>query len=116
MDVRDTYLAAWNETDRGARNDLLAASWEPSARYVDPLVEVVGTTALSDVIGAVHSQFPGFVFSAVGELDSHHDVARFQWGLGMPGQEPAVIGFDVVDLTRDGRVRSVIGFVDKMPG
>lgn len=116
MDIRDTYLATWNETDRAARDSMLAAGWDPSASYVDPLADVEGTAAISEVIAAVHGQFPGFVFSPVGDVDSHHDVVRFQWGLGLPGEEPAAVGFDVVTTTPDGRIRSVAGFLDKLPG
>lgn len=116
MDIRDTYLAAWNETDRDARDSLLASSWDSSAEYVDPLAAVEGIDAISEVIGAVHSQYPGFVFSPVGDLDSHHDVARFQWGLGLPGEEPAVVGFDVMTTSPEGDILSVAGFIDKMPG
>ncbi len=116
MDIRDTYLVTWNETDGETRAALLAESWDASARYVDPLADVEGATAISEVIGAVHAQFPGFVFSPVGGVDTHHDVTRFQWGLGLPGEEPAAVGFDVVTTTPEGRIRSVTGFLDKLPG
>ena len=116
MDIRDTYLAAWNETDPEARNELLSSGWEPAARYADPLAEVEGIEAISDLIAAVHDQYPGFVFSPVGDLDAHHAVARFQWGLGLLGEEPAAIGFDVVHQSADGRIQAVAGFIDTMPG
>lgn len=115
MDIRQTYLAAWNETDSAARADLLAAHWEPSASYTDPLATVDGVEAISAVIDAVHQQYPGFVFTPVGDVDSHHDVARFQWGLGLPGDEPAAVGFDVVVTSPEGRIRNVTGFLDKLP-
>ena len=116
MNVRDTYLASWNETDAAAREALLASTWDPSATYVDPLAEVEGVDKVSELIGAVHSQYPGFVFTPVGHVDTHHDISRFQWGLGLPGEEPAVIGFDVVTTSEDGRIRTVAGFIDKFPG
>lgn len=115
MDIRETYLAAWNETDPEARAQLLSSSWDSSATYVDPLAAVEGVEAVSEVIGAVHHQYPGLVFTPVGPVDAHHDIARFQWGLGVPDQEPAAIGFDVVTTAPDGRIRSVAGFIDKMP-
>ena len=46
----------------------------------------------------------------------HHDQARFTWTLGLPGEEPPVIGFDVVELDGDGRIRRVFGFLDRAPG
>lgn len=116
MDIRDTYLAAWNETDPEARERLLASGWDASATYVDPLAAVEGTGAISEVIGAVHRQFPGFVFSPVGEVDTHHDLARFCWGLGLPGEAPAAVGFDVVTTSAEGRILAVAGFIDSMPG
>jgi hypothetical protein len=116
MDIRETYLTAWNETDPDARAGLLSEHWDAGASYTDPLAAVEGTEAISAVIGAVHAQFPGLVFSAVGDVDAHHDVARFQWGLGLPGEEPGAIGFDVITMSPEGRIRTVTGFIDKMPG
>jgi hypothetical protein len=116
MNIRETYLAAWNETDRDARTKKLSSSWDSSATYVDPLAAVEGIQAISDLIGAVQHKYPGLVFTPVGDLDSHHDVARFNWGLGLPGEEPAAVGFDVVTTSPEGRIRSVAGFIDKLPG
>ncbi|MCW2816046.1 MAG: hypothetical protein JWN84_3501 [Nocardioides sp.] len=116
MDVRDTYLAAWNETDREARDALLVAGWSASATYTDPMASARGLDHVSDVIGAVHGQFPGLVFAPIGDVDTHHDVARFRWGLGLPGEEPAAVGADVVTLDADGRIATVVGFLDRVPG
>ena len=67
------------------------------------------------MIAAVHEQFPGFVFTALGEPDAHHQQVRFRWGLGPAGAEPVVEGFDVVVLDGDGRIADVRGFLDKVP-
>lgn len=40
---------------------------------------------------------------------------RFQWGLGPAGEEPVVIGFDVVVLDDDRRIQDVRGFLDQVP-
>ncbi len=116
MDIRDIYLATWNEGDPEARGSMLATHWEASATYVDPLAAVAGVEAISALVDTVHAQYPGFVFTPVGEVDTHHDVARFQWGLGLPGAEPAAVGFDVVSTSPDGHIRAVTGFIDAMPG
>lgn len=115
-DLIANYLACWNETDAEARRTLLDRHWSRSATYVDPLVEVTGHDDLSAAIGAVHEQFPGFVFTPVGDVDAHHDQARFQWGLGPADAEPVVIGFDVVVTDADGRFKHVLGFLDRVPG
>lgn len=115
-DLLDRYLACWNATDPDTRWELLRQQWTDDARYVDPLVDVRGRAALDATIAAVHDQFPGFVFTPAGPVDAHHDVARFTWGLGPEGAEPVVIGFDVVTTDADGRIRSVTGFLDRVPG
>jgi hypothetical protein len=115
-DLIDRYLATWNETDPAARRALIAEHWTVRPSYVDPMVEVIGRDELDATIAAVHVQFPGFVFTQVGSVDAHHDVARFNWGLGPAGAEPVVIGFDVVVLDAQGRISAVAGFLDKVPG
>lgn len=114
-DLATTYLACWNETDSGARHTLLEQHWTPDATYVDPLAEVAGVDQLDATIAAVHGQFPGFVFTPLGEVDAHHRQARFRWGLGPAGGTPLVEGFDVVTTDGDGRISAVVGFLDKIP-
>ena len=58
--------------------------------------------------------FAGLSFRPGGPVDGHHDQARFTWHLGRPGEEPAAIGFDVAELDSDGRIRQVLGFLDKV--
>ena len=114
-DLTDRYLAAWNATDESTRRAAVEDVFTPGITYVDPLADVRGHDELLATIAAVQSQFPGFVFSLLGEPDSHHDVTRFRWGLGPAGQEPLVEGSDVA--TVDGtRISSVTGFLDKVPG
>ncbi|MFZ3572375.1 nuclear transport factor 2 family protein [Streptomyces sp. BH097] len=110
----DAYLATWNA--RGEQlTKLVAEHWASDATYTDPLAEVAGHTALVALIEGVHEQFPGFVFTAVGDVDAHHRQLRFQWGLGPEGAEPPVIGFDVLVLDEAGRIQDVRGFLDKVP-
>ena len=114
-DLLEHYLASWNATDADDRRRLLMQYWTDDASYVDPLVNVAGRDGVDATIAAVHQQFPDFVFSPAGPVDAHHDVARFAWGLGAAGAEPVVIGFDVVTTDANGRIRSVIGFLDRVP-
>ena len=115
-DTVTAYLRTWNTTDATARTELLARHWAPAASYTDPLAEAVGHEAIGATIGAVHEQFPGFVFTPVGEPDTHHRQVRFQWGLGPADAEPVIIGFDVLVTDEQGRIDTVLGFLDKVPG
>lgn len=115
-DLITTYLACWNETDAEVRRGLIDQHWSRTATYVDPMAEAVGREELSATIGAVHQQFPGFVFTPVGDVDAHHQQARFQWGLGPPDDATVVVGFDVVVTDTQGRINNVFGFLDRSPG
>jgi hypothetical protein len=115
-DLIERYLACWNETDVGARRALIDNVFTERAAYTDPLADVQGRDAIDATIGAVQQQFPDLVFTSRSALDLHHRQARFSWGLGPSGAEPIVEGFDVVVLDDDGRIETVLGFLDKVPG
>jgi hypothetical protein len=109
------YLAVWNTTDEADRRKAIDGVFAEDVRYVDPLAAVEGRDALNGLIGAVHQQFPGLVFTAAGPADAHHEQGRFTWHLGSPDGEPLVIGFDVAELDGEGRIRQVLGFLDQVP-
>ena len=111
----ERYLAAWNATDPAARRAAVAEVFAPDARYTDPLVDAEGRDAIEATIAAVQQQFPGFVFRLAGEPDAHHDQVRFTWHLGPEGAEPPITGFDVAVVDADGRIRTVLGFLDRVP-
>lgn len=115
-DVITQYLSCWNETDPAARRKLISEVWAPDAEYIDPLAEAHGQDAIDATIAAVQGQFPGFVFTLAGPADAHHRQARFIWGLGPQDGEPLVVGSDVAVAGEDGRLVSVLGFLDKVPG
>jgi hypothetical protein len=114
-DVIDRYLACWNETDPAARRKLIEETWADDGTYIDPLAEARGHDAIEATIAAAQGQFPGFVFRLASPVDAHHQQARFSWSLGPKGAEPLVTGFDVAVTGDDGRLRAVLGFLDKVP-
>lgn len=110
------YFEAWNATRPEDIEKAVAAAWTEDGGYTDPLVEVRGHEQIAAVIAAAHEQFPGFVFRPLGAVDGHHDTARFGWELvnEQDGSAP-VAGFDVVTLDGEGRIRQVLGFLDRVP-
>jgi len=114
-DIANIYIDTWNASTPEQRDELLRAAWAADATYTDPLAAADGTTEIGATIGAVRERFPGFVFHLIGEPDGHHAHTRFQWGLGPADEEPIIIGFDVVTAHEDGRIRSVVGFLDRVP-
>jgi SnoaL-like protein len=116
QEIVERYLAAWNEKDAAKRRGLVDALWAEDGRYTDPLADAHGRAEIDGLIGAVQQQFPGFVFTLGGPVDAHHDQARFTWHLGPAGAaEPVVVGFDVAVLDGGSQIRSVYGFLDKLP-
>jgi len=115
-EVIERYIACWNQTDPGLRRKLIDEVWAADASYTDPLGEAIGREAIDATIAAVQEQFPGLGFTLLGPVDSHHHQARFTWGLGPDGVEPVVVGFDVAVAGDDGRLTTVLGFLDKVPG
>ena len=113
--LAERYIAAWNETDEAARRQAVAELWTADGRYVDPLVEVEGTDGIAATIGAVQQQFPGFVFRLAGPADGHHEQVRFSWELGPAGEPAPIAGSDVAVTDGNGRLRAVLGFLDRVP-
>ncbi|MER5903343.1 nuclear transport factor 2 family protein [Streptomyces mirabilis] len=110
------YFEAWNATDRDALAKAVAAAWSTDGSYTDPLSEVRGHDGIAAVIAAAYEQFPGFSFRPAGPVDGHHDIARFGWELVNEADGTApVAGFDVITLDGDDRIRSVHGFLDRVP-
>jgi hypothetical protein len=110
-DLVAQYLETWNETDPTARKTAIEQLWATDGVYTDPMATAAGRDQIDATIAAVQGQFPGLAFTLAGPVDAHHDTARFTWSLG----DELVIGFDVLVLDADGRIRNVYGFLDKVP-
>ncbi|MFH8794119.1 nuclear transport factor 2 family protein [Streptomyces sp. NPDC017941] len=110
------YFEAWNTADAAELPKAVAAAWTEDGTYTDPLADVAGHEGLAAVIAGAREQFPGFSFRHTGEVDGHHGIARFTWELvsDTDGSAP-VAGFDVIELADDGRIRTVHGFLDRLP-
>lgn len=109
------YIASWNETDPHRRAELIAAVWREDGRYVDSMTEALGRQQIGAMIARVQQQVPDSAFSLIGEVQPHHDVARFRWQLGPAGGPPLLTGLDVAIFDADGRLRQLIGFWDQQP-
>jgi hypothetical protein len=110
------YFEAWNAEDPAARAKAVAAAWTEDGGYTDPLADVSGHEEIAGLIAAAREQFPGFEFRLAGGVDGHHDTARFSWELvsAADGSAP-VAGSDVITLDGQGRIRTVLGFLDRVP-
>ncbi|MEU5717361.1 nuclear transport factor 2 family protein [Streptomyces sp. NPDC020403] len=117
QDAVQRYFAAWNASTDEERAKAVATAFTEDATYTDPLADVRGHDGLTAAISGARQQFPGFDFVATGTPDAHHHLVRFTWDLvsRADGSAPAA-GFDVITLAGDGRISSVSGFLDRLPG
>ncbi|MFE0101565.1 nuclear transport factor 2 family protein [Streptomyces sp. NPDC059009] len=110
------YFEAWNTQGADDRAKAVAAAWTEDGTYTDPLADVAGHEGIAAVIAGAGEQFPGFEFRQTGTVDGHHDTARFTWELVSVADGSApVAGSDVITLAEDGRIRTVLGFLDRLP-
>ena len=117
LDLVCRYLEAWNESDPDIRRAELETVWADDGSYVDPLAAVTGHDEISALIGMAHQQAPAHVFRLLDGVDAHHNVARFGWELvPTAGGDSIAEGFDGAVTNDDGRIVSVLGFLDKAPG
>ena len=130
--VVEAYVATWNETDPARRRAGLAAAWTETGIYRDPVMASDGPAGIDAMLAGVQAKFPGFVLERTSKVDAHGGslggspggpsgdagarYLRFTWSLGPAGGPSVVEGVDFCTLAPDGRLASVVGFIDKMPG
>ncbi|MFB4420559.1 nuclear transport factor 2 family protein [Streptomyces sp. QL37] len=116
-DAVERYFTAWNAATSEDLAKGVAAAFTEDGTYTDPLGEAKGHEGIAAAIAGAHEQFPGFTFELTGTPDAHHHLVRFTWDLvsTADGFSPAA-GFDVITLAEDGRISSVAGFLDRLPG
>ena len=108
------YIELWNEKTPSRRREMLAADWTADARYVDPLMSGDGLDGVDALIAGVQQRFPDFSFKLIGDANGYGDHVRFSWGLGPDGVDSPIKGTDFAVL-REGRIRSITGFLDQVP-
>lgn len=115
-DLIEGYIASWNEGDPGRRRALIARTFTEGATYLDPMMQGEGQAGIEAMIAAVQERFPGLRFRLAGKVDGHHDRVRFSWELAPPEGAALARGTDFAVLAADGRLQSVTGFLDMVPG
>ena len=113
--IIDAYLATWNETDAARRQAGIARAWAASGHYRDPLMASTGHAEIDAMLAAVQARFPGFVLKRTSKVDCHNDAVRFAWALGPASGSAVVEGVDFGTLTPEGKLASIVGFIDRMP-
>jgi hypothetical protein len=109
------YIAIWNERDDTRRRTLIAQTWTDDTRYLDPLMRGEGHAGIDAMIQAVQERFVGHHFRQLGTVDAHNNTMRFSWELAAEGGAVLACGTDFAEISADGRLQTVTGFLDPVP-
>lgn len=109
----DSYLAAWAETDAGARAALLGGSFAEGGRFVDVHADVTGRAALDEHIAACQRMFPGVRLVRDGAVMQSRDALLVRWRAVLPSGEQAAAGTNFMQLGPGGDIEAVRGFWDR---
>jgi hypothetical protein len=110
----DTYISAWNEAEPQRRRALVDQTFTTEATYLDPMMSGAGTEEITTMIGAAQQQLAGHRFVLAGAPDEHHGRVRFTWHLEPDaGGAPVAVGHDFATVSADGRLRTVVGFLEQ---
>jgi hypothetical protein len=112
--IAEAYVAAWNASDVASRAALIEKVFSANVSYRDPIMQGDGHAGIDGLIAGVQGQFPGFRFTLKGDADGFADTIRFSWALGPEGVPSVIEGTDVCEI-ESGRLKSVTGFLDKVP-
>ena len=112
--IAQNYITAWNESDVARRQALLKTTFTEDVTYRDPIMQGDGHDGVAVLIDGVQQRFAGFRFSLRGKPDGFADTVRFSWNLGPEGTDSVIEGTDI-GVVENGRLKSVTGFLDKIP-
>jgi hypothetical protein len=112
--IASRYIDLWNERSPGRRREILSQHWTADAKYIDPLMSGDGHDGVDALISGVQARFPEFRFKLLGEADGFGEHVRFSWGHGPDGADSPIKGTDFA-VVREGRIRSITGFLDQVP-
>jgi hypothetical protein len=116
QNIAQRYIASWNEADPVVRRQLVDRLWTEDGCYADPMMKADGQDGIAELIGGVHTQFPGYCFALTGRPDGHGSFVRFSWSLAPVGGQTVARGTDFALVAADGRLEQVTGFLDQVPG
>jgi SnoaL-like domain len=110
------YIAAWSERDPKRRRELVAKTWTEDGTYIDRAREGRGHDSIDAMIAKAQEHLPGYRLNLASGIEAHHEYVRFSWVAGGTADAPLYIkGTDFALIADDGRLKSVVGFIDAAP-
>ena len=107
----EAHLRIWTEPDHTKRLVLANEIYAANIEVIDPEVILNGRAEVSDFIGSLLKQYPGFEFSIAKPIETHHNRAILSWQFGPKAKPDTITGQDIFTIT-DGQITSFLVFVD----
>ncbi|WP_395396929.1 nuclear transport factor 2 family protein [Novosphingobium sp. BL-8A] len=102
----------FGENDPDRRLAALNELWtEDCALHVPPGV-IRGREEIAAFAGQLRAAHPDFVYTPIDEAQVQPDAGRLAWGSGPSGEPARYTGWDVA-ITKNGRIATLIVFLDK---
>ena len=110
------YIATWNERVPDRRRTLVASTWTENGTYTDAHRHGAGHEEIDRMIETAQQHFPGYRLGLMSGIETHNNHVRFSWAAGGSSEAPLYLaGTDFAEFADDGRLKSVIGFIDAAP-
>ncbi|MEL7043317.1 MAG: hypothetical protein AAGL90_17495 [Pseudomonadota bacterium] len=109
----DRMCGVWNTEDADEQVALTKASMEHNVHFVDPKYNIIGHDPFLAMVKATQAQVPGAVYARASKVDFQNNFCRFHWSIHLDGKL-VLAGFDVVEVTDQGKILKVIGFFGEL--
>ncbi|NHA04892.1 SnoaL-like domain-containing protein [Mucilaginibacter sp. HC2] len=111
IELVNKHLQIWTETDNTKRLALAEKVYAYNIRIIDPGVILNGRAEVSNFIGGLLKQNPGFEFTLVKPIETHHNAAILSWQFGPKSKPDTITGQDIFTIAED-KIVSLLVFVD----
>jgi hypothetical protein len=111
--LADGFLAGTNELDEARRVELVDEIWTADGHFIDPLHEATGHAELNALYAQVHTNFPGYTFARIGDVERLARWMRFRWEFRGDDGSLLAAGTDVGEIV-DGKIGRIVSFYDHL--
>jgi len=105
------HLELWTENDSAKRLKLAGRIYAENIRVIDPEIILNGQIEVSDFIGRLLEQHPGFKFKMVNAVETHHNTALLSWKFGPTSKPETITGTDIFTIA-DNKIANLLVFVN----
>ena len=105
------HLKLWGEAGAEKRLNMAKGIYAEQVKVVDPGGILNGIEEISDFIGDLLANNPGFEFRIVKPIEVHHHTALLSWQFGPASHPDQITGQDVFTLA-EGLIVSLLVFVN----